>query len=90
MKTLTIRLPDSLAFEIERESQSRRVSKSDVVRERLHQPQRAAAAGGTMSDLLGHILEESWTAQVPATSPLFRSPKKQKLAEMIRAKKLHR
>jgi hypothetical protein len=39
---------------------------------------------------LRDILEESWTAQVPATSPRFRSPKKQKLAEMIRAKKLHR
>jgi hypothetical protein len=35
MKTLTIRLPDLLAKRIEQESQARRVSKSDVVRERL-------------------------------------------------------
>ena len=35
MKTLTIRLPDLLAERIEQESQARRVSKSDVVRERL-------------------------------------------------------
>ena len=90
MKTLTVRLPDSLVLEIERESQSRRVSRSDVVRERLHHPQRAAAAGGSMSDLIGHILEESWRAKVPACPPRFRSPQKRKLAGIIRAKHLHR
>jgi len=90
MKTLTVRLPDSLVLEIERESQSRRVSKSDVVRERLHQPQRASAAGGDMIDLIGHILEESWKAKVPARPPRFRSPQKRKLAEIIRAKHMHR
>jgi len=90
MKTLTVRLPDSLVLEIERESQSRRVSKSDVVRERLHQPQRAAAAGGSMSDLIGHILEESWKAKVPARPPRFPSPHKRRLAEILRAKHLHR
>ena len=35
MKTLTIRLPDVLARRIEQESLARRVSKSDIVRERL-------------------------------------------------------
>lgn len=35
MKTLTVRLPENLVAEIESESRSRRVSKSDVVRERL-------------------------------------------------------
>jgi Arc/MetJ-type ribon-helix-helix transcriptional regulator len=35
MKTLTVRLPESLVAEIESESRARRVSKSDVVRERL-------------------------------------------------------
>ena len=35
-------------------------------------------------------LEEGWAAQVPAGPPRFRSAKKQKLAEIIRAKKLHR
>ena len=35
VKTLTIRLPDSLVAEIESESLSRKISKSDVVRERL-------------------------------------------------------
>ena len=90
MKTLTIRLPDSLALEIERESQFRRVSKSDVVRERLHHPQRTTAAGGNMGDLIGHILEESWKAKVPAGPPRVRSPQKRRLAEVIRAQQLHR
>jgi hypothetical protein len=89
MKSLTIRLPDSLVAELESESRARRVSKSDVVRERLSQPRRAPAAG-SMSALIGDILEESWAAKVPAGPPRFRSPKKQKLAEIIRAKKLHR
>jgi len=90
MKTLTVRLPDSLATEIEHESQFRRVSKSDVVRERLHQPRQAAVGGGSMRDLIGDILERSWQAKVPAGPRRFRSPHKQKLAEIIRAKKLHR
>jgi len=35
MKTLTVRLPETLAAEIESESRRRKLSKSDVVRERL-------------------------------------------------------
>ena len=35
MKTLTVRLPEDLFAQIEAESQRRRLSKSDVVRERL-------------------------------------------------------
>jgi Arc/MetJ-type ribon-helix-helix transcriptional regulator len=35
MKTLTVRLPEALVAEIEAESCRRRMSKSDVVRERL-------------------------------------------------------
>ena len=90
MKTLTVRLPDALVFEIERESQSRRVSKSDVVRERLHQPQRAAATGGDTHHVIGQILEASWKAKVPAHPPRFRSPHKRRVAEAIRARRLHR
>jgi len=37
MKTLTVRLPDALVAQIEAESRRRRLSKSDVVRERLAQ-----------------------------------------------------
>ena len=35
MKTLTVRLPEALAAEIESEPRRRKLSKSDVVRERL-------------------------------------------------------
>jgi Arc/MetJ-type ribon-helix-helix transcriptional regulator len=35
MKTLTVRLPEALVAEIESESRRRKLSKSDVVRERL-------------------------------------------------------
>jgi hypothetical protein len=35
MKTLTVRLPDTLIAEIEAESRARQVTRSDVVRERL-------------------------------------------------------
>lgn len=35
MKTLTVRLPEALVAQIEAESHERRVSKSNIVRERL-------------------------------------------------------
>jgi ribbon-helix-helix CopG family protein len=35
MKTLTVRLPEKLAAQIELESRERKISKSDIVRERL-------------------------------------------------------
>ncbi len=35
MKTLTVRLPDALAAQIEAEARARKLAKSDVVRERL-------------------------------------------------------
>jgi Arc/MetJ-type ribon-helix-helix transcriptional regulator len=89
MKTLTVRLPDSLVMEIEQESRSRRVSKSDVVRERLHRPPAAGSTGATMLELAGDILDESWKAKVPVHPRRFLSPHKQKLAAIIRAKKLH-
>ncbi len=38
MKTLTVRLPEGLVTQIEAEAQARRISKSDVVRERLAAP----------------------------------------------------
>jgi hypothetical protein len=86
MKTLTIRLPEILARRIEQESLARGVSKSDIIRERLDQPELPILQGGSMRD----ILEEAWSAEVPAGSNRRLSPKKQKLVELIRAKKLHR
>jgi Arc/MetJ-type ribon-helix-helix transcriptional regulator len=57
MKTLTVRLPETLAAEIEAESRARRLSKSDVVRERL---QRAPATASddplaSIRDLIGSV-----------------------------------
>lgn len=86
MKTLTIRLPDVLASRIEQESLVRRVSKSEIVRERLDQPALPPIQNGGLHD----ILREGWAAEVPARPRRLRSPQKQKLAEIIRAKKLHR
>jgi Arc/MetJ-type ribon-helix-helix transcriptional regulator len=85
MKTLTVRLPDVLVADIERESRSRRVSKSDVVRERLRQPQLAASGSSTMMDLAGDLLGS--VRGLPAD---LSSKKKRHLLTIIRAKKDHR
>ncbi len=82
MKTLTIRLPDSLVTEIEHESRARSVSKSDVVRERLRQP---AGKRGTMRELLGDLI-----GSVDGLPPDLASNKKKYLPELIRGKKLPR
>jgi Arc/MetJ-type ribon-helix-helix transcriptional regulator len=59
MKTLTVRLPNSLAADIEMESRDRGISKSDVVRERLQVVdavhQRRAAPLDAIADLVGSV-----------------------------------
>ena len=59
MKTLTVRLPDSLAAQIEAESRRRKLSKSDVVRERLAGSQTARqgrmASFDAIADLVGSV-----------------------------------
>jgi Arc/MetJ-type ribon-helix-helix transcriptional regulator len=58
MKTLTVRLPETLVAEIEAESRERQVSKSDVVRERLRQAigsTRERAPLHTIADLIGSV-----------------------------------
>ncbi len=59
MKTLTVRIPEPLAAEIEAESRSRKMSKSDVVRERLHlmhaPARRAEAPLDAIADLIGSV-----------------------------------
>ena len=86
MKTLTIRLPDVLARRIEAESLSKRVSKSVLVRALLDQPTLPQIKESSARD----ILEECWAAKVPDQLRRLRSTRKQQLAEIIRAKKLHR
>jgi Arc/MetJ-type ribon-helix-helix transcriptional regulator len=56
MKTLTVRLPESLVAQIEAESRARRLSKSDVVRERLASaaPERPASLDD-IADLIGSV-----------------------------------
>lgn len=53
MQTLTVKLPDTLAKEIAREAKKRRISKSEVVRERL-----AAGNSGKVSlwDRMKHLV----------------------------------
>ena len=59
MKTLTVRLPEVLVAQIEAESRRRRLSKSDVVRERLtaagrsREPQPAAL--DAIADVVGSV-----------------------------------
>jgi Arc/MetJ-type ribon-helix-helix transcriptional regulator len=57
MKTLTVRLPDALAAQIEAESRERKLSKSDVVRERLAagSRRRRPASLDAISDLIGSV-----------------------------------
>ncbi|HWX62906.1 CopG family transcriptional regulator [Bradyrhizobium sp.] len=54
MKTLTVRLPEGLVAQIEAESRRRKLSKSDVVRERLT---RAEGAGRQQPALLEAIAD---------------------------------
>lgn len=57
MKTLTVRLPQSLVAQIEAESRKRGVSKSDVVRERLTRAPSTqhAATYEAIADLVGSV-----------------------------------
>jgi hypothetical protein len=58
MKTLTVRLPEALVAQIEAESRERKVSKSDIVRERLTRADRAdrpPPGYEAIADLIGSI-----------------------------------
>jgi Arc/MetJ-type ribon-helix-helix transcriptional regulator len=56
MKTLTVRLPEPLVADIDAESRQRKLSKSDVVRERLERApgkRRRNASFQLIADLIG-------------------------------------
>lgn len=59
MKTLTVRLPEPLVADIEEESRGRKISKSDVVRERLQLAprvrRRSIASFNAIADLVGSV-----------------------------------
>jgi len=58
MKTLTVRLPEPLVADIEAESRGRKISKSDVVRERLERAPRQRSRSRSLAliaDLIGSV-----------------------------------
>lgn len=59
MKTLTVRLPAGLVAQIESESRRRKLSKSDIVRERLmqtpHPGARRTASLDAIANLIGSV-----------------------------------
>jgi hypothetical protein len=59
MKTLTVRLPEALVANIEAESRARKLSKSDIVRERLGAADRmrgdAPILPEAIADLIGSV-----------------------------------
>jgi Arc/MetJ-type ribon-helix-helix transcriptional regulator len=59
MKTLTVRLPEALVTQIEAESRRRKLSKSDVVRERLtgagRSRRRQPALLDAIADVIGSV-----------------------------------
>ena len=58
MKTLTVRLPEPLVADIEAESRGRKISKSDVVRERLQHAaptRRQTTSLDAIADLIGAV-----------------------------------
>jgi hypothetical protein len=58
MKTITVRLPEPLAAEIASESRRRKISKSDVVRERLERAGESSprpASLDAIADLIGSV-----------------------------------
>jgi Arc/MetJ-type ribon-helix-helix transcriptional regulator len=61
MKTVTVRLPETVVAEIEAESRGRKVSKSDVIRERLEQAprrrKRPAASWEAIADVVGSVTD---------------------------------
>lgn len=55
MKTFTVRLPEPLVADIENESRLRKISKSDVVRERLQRRDACVQPVETIVDLIGSV-----------------------------------
>jgi Arc/MetJ-type ribon-helix-helix transcriptional regulator len=51
MKTITLRLPESLLKDIDEESRERRLSRSDVVRDRLRRGAERQSDAGSLDDI---------------------------------------
>jgi len=83
MKTLTVRLPDALAAQLEAESRARKVSKSDIVRERL-------TAAPTPSEPKGIELIADLIGSVHGLPPDLSMRKKEYLKAILHARKRRR
>ena len=85
VKTLTVRLPETLVADIEAESRERKVSKSDIIRDRLQsagkRTKRETAAFEAIADLIG---------SVDSLPPDLSSRKKHYLKKTRYGKKRHR
>lgn len=55
MKSMTLRLPEALAADIEDEARLRGISKSDVVRERLQAAKGSNKGAAAIADLIGSV-----------------------------------
>ena len=82
MKTLTVRLPEPLVAQIEAESRSRQISKSDVVRERL-----ACAPSGAGELPPTYLAIADLIGAAEGLPPDLRARKKHYLKAIIRARK---
>jgi len=56
MKKLTVRLPEALVAQIETESRRRKLSKSDVVRERLTRPEKSRRRNPALLDAIADVI----------------------------------
>jgi hypothetical protein len=56
VRTLTVRLPEPLVVEIEKESRRRGCSKSDIVRERLRRSSIATGHQSTLLESIGDLI----------------------------------
>ncbi len=56
MKTLSVRLPEPLVADIEAESRRRKISKSDVVRERLQLARKSTTRPSPTLDAIGDLI----------------------------------
>ncbi len=56
MKTLTVRLPEDLIAQIETESRRRRLTKSDVVRERLTETKKSRGNRSALLDAVADVI----------------------------------
>jgi hypothetical protein len=89
MKTLTLRVPDAMAAAIALEASERKLSKSEVIRERLAQP---ASSPSTRFRTLAEIMPGLWTelhenppAESKSTRPL--SPHKKRVLTAIHGRR---